>query len=60
MFGIFAALNFYFALNAMHVTKYRKCKFNEHETLFCYYCFYTDIIFSFPFDYSNVFNKEKE
>lgn len=58
--AIFAVVDLYFAINANNITKYRLNKFNEHETEYCYFCFYSDLIFSIPFDYSGKFNEEKE
>lgn len=40
----------YIVYNSYKVINCRINKFYEHEFIYCYYCYYTDLIFSIPFD----------
>jgi hypothetical protein len=42
--------NAFIVYNSFMVINYRVTKFYEHEFIYCYYCFYTDLVLSVPFD----------
>lgn len=48
--GVMAALDFYMTFDFYKLVTCRGDKFYDHEAIYAYFCIYTDIIFSIPFD----------